>query len=622
MEAKESPRFSDEECAKSTSITPRSEVSKANEEGGKRDIRAEAKALLQSIEDQKAEQKERDEEAARIKKEKEDKTSPAAIVKYEVCTAEQAQELVRLKNEILEKQEALGTEHPTTLDLLDEYAELNYTTRSFDIAEEYFRKAWEGRKRAQISYIVEEREEYGPASSIGKVGNTLQVWAMSIFTSQIRLAKTLEELQNFNESRDLYLSTLSGVEHIIQGGVYYDPNSPQIDERLEPIIDGLAIVCHQIGHKNKKYNEALTFYERLQELNITLFGHTDTKTLSCVNRLAMVLRDMNRLSEAEAICVESLGTCTEILGPDHPTTQLSVEIVAFIRHSQGKSQEAEDMFRLALACNERVFGTAHPTTLATVVKIAVLLSDQELWEESEHMHRRALEGYEQYYGEEHILTVDEVQYVGELMLRAEVIPEAEYLFRRGLKSRKILYPGVIGHPKTFDTAHCLAVLVQKQTKWKHDPLIHKRLTETEELYKFALEGRTHHFGEYGDVSIDTSAALADFLFENDRLLEAEGLWKRVLEVRRKKIGDLCVPTAHAAYSLGIILQIQHRFHRGIEIFQLALKGYEAVYGDKEKNHNDDQEEEEDEDNNWVGEHHMITEARGAYENCLKMNAIT
>ena len=44
---------------------------------------------------------------------------------------------------------------------------------------------------------------------------------------------------------------------------------------------------------------------------------------------------------------------------------------------------------------------------------------------------------------------------------------------------KVLYAG--NHPKTLDSAHCLACLIQKQTKWKHDPLITSRLEETEEL---------------------------------------------------------------------------------------------------------------------------------------------
>ncbi len=548
-----------------------------------------------------------------------------AIVKYEVCSAAQTAELERLYSKIQSLTVELGTEHPRTLDILDEYAQLNFDTRNLETSAVYFRKAWEGRKRAQTSYIIEVRDSFGPASATGAIGNTLKVFTWSIFTSEYKLGKTLLELQQYEEALVLYEEALVGVEHLVQGGVYYDPKDTRQDPRLEPIIDGLAIALHNIGHRNKQYQKALDMYERLLDMNRLNFGEMDPKTLSCINRLAFVLRDMNRLAEAEAICVESLGICTTVLGKDHPTTQLSVEIVAFIRHSQGKSQEAEDMFRLALSCNERKLGLAHPTTLGTVVKIAMLLSDQRLYDESEEMHRRAYAGYMDVYGDEHELSVDQMQYIAELLLRRENIPEAEFFLRKALAGRRKLYPGSL-HPKTMDTVHCLAVLVQKQTKWKHDRLLNIRLQEAEQLYKEALSGRLSAYSEQGDPYIETAAALAEYLFENGRILEAEGLWSRVLKSRRIKFGDLAKDTADAAYALGIILQAQKRFYRAIEIFGIALKAYESLYGNKKTSKQNELEiKDEGTDADQEGhetEHYMIIEARGAYENCLKMNAIT
>ena len=146
------------------------------------------------------------------------------------------------------------------------------------------------------------------------------------------------------------------------------------------------------------------------------------------------------------------------------------------------------------------------------------------------------------------------------------------------------------------------------------------------------------------------------------MLEAETLWARVLRVRRRKFGDESVETAHAAYSLGIILQTQRRFFRGLEVFAIALKGYEACYGltesQKQKRATRKQVQDaklashenasesgkegggggggaglaaaelieelpyEEGEKGWDIEHFMITEARGCYDNCLKMNAIT
>ena len=91
-------------------------------------------------------------ETEEAKKQKE-KEAPA-IVKYEVCSAAQSAELERLKGIIQDLTEELGTEHPRTLDCLNEFAELCFTTKKFEQAELFFRKAWEGRQRALTSYVI------------------------------------------------------------------------------------------------------------------------------------------------------------------------------------------------------------------------------------------------------------------------------------------------------------------------------------------------------------------------------------------------------------------------------------------------------------------------------------
>lgn len=596
-----------------------------------------------------------------FQKKKEDEEDEFHIVKYEVKSAEQAAELDRMIAEIEVMQEDLGTEHPMTLELINEYSELNYTTREFIDAEEWFRKLWEGRQRAQIKYEIALKDEQGPASHLhGYLAETVTIYDIRIFKCQYRLAKTCEELLRFKEAEELYKGALEGLEHVLQTKHHAE---------IIPCVDGYAITLHQLGEA--RYAESLEMYRRLLDLHRKYIGDLDPTTLVVINRMALVLRDMKLLREAEEICVASLDNCTKVMGKDHPITQQCVEIVAFIRHSQGMSEEAEDMFRLSLACNERLLGKGHPTTLRTVVKIAVLLSDQKIWDESEEMHRRALGGFENYYGNDHPETIDEAQYLGELLLRAEEIPEAELMLRRALAGRRRLFTGA-AHPKTMDSAHCLAVLIQKQTKWKHDPAITRRVKEAEELYKEALIGRDAALGPDHEDSIETARCLATFLFEEDRVLEAENLCKRVVESRKSKFGVKHLQTAKAAYALGIILQQSRKFYRGIEAFRTAIVGFEHEYEpdkerkDKERNQrkavkegerkqrakemlaklreaegkNGEEKDEgklshaeeeyldelglgefSDDDSDDEDTHPTLADCRASYENCLKMNAI-
>ena len=78
---------------------------------------------------------------AEVRQKKEQEKAEFDIVKYEVKSKEQAAELERLIVDIEDKIEEFGSEHPTTLDVINTFAELSYTTREFVDAEEWFRKA-------------------------------------------------------------------------------------------------------------------------------------------------------------------------------------------------------------------------------------------------------------------------------------------------------------------------------------------------------------------------------------------------------------------------------------------------------------------------------------------------
>jgi len=278
----------------------------------------------------------------------------------------------------------------------------------------------------------------------------------------------------------------------------------------------------------------------------------------------------------------------------------------------GLSEEAEDMFRLALACNERKLGVGHPATVSIVSKIGVLLSDQGDWEQSEVFHRRALEACLANFGRQHPKTLDEAHFLGVLVLRREEIVEAEELLRWAYGGREALYPGLL-HPSTMDSAHHLALLVQRQAQWRYDPLCPARLEETERLLRTALQGRdaAPSIGPEHDDAVETAMRLAIFLFDEHRVLEAEGLWRRVYVARRRVKGVAALETADAAYNLAIILQQRKRFAEAAEVMRVAVGGFEAAYG-RQGPRPDWVTEEED------VEHPTLEDARKVLGNCESM----
>ena len=254
---------------------------------------------------------------AEVRQKKEQEKAEFDIVKYEVKSKEQAAELERLIVDIEDKIEEFGSEHPTTLDVINTFAELSYTTREFVDAEEWFRKAWEGRVRAQTKYEISLKDEPGPASAInGYLGDTYKIYDLRIFQTQHRLAKSLEELLQYKEAEEMYKESLAGLEHVLETVEH---------EELIPCIDGYAIALHQQGEK--RYPDSLAMYRRLLSLQQKFNGDLEPSTLQVVNRLATVLRDMGLLEEAEQLAMSSVENCTKVMGKDHPVTQQCIEIV-------------------------------------------------------------------------------------------------------------------------------------------------------------------------------------------------------------------------------------------------------------------------------------------------------
>lgn len=252
--------------------------------------------------------------------------------------------------------------------------------------------------------------------------------------------------------------------------------------------------------------------------------------------------------------------------------------------------------------------------MSIVSKIGVLLSDQGDYEQSEVFHRRALTDCIANYGREHGKTLDEAHFLGVLVLRREEVEEAEDLLRWAFTGRQALYGGpTVLHPATMNSAHYLALLVQRQSLWRYDPRYAARLQETEFLLRLALRGRdaAPSLGPMHNDSIETAMRLAIFLFDEMRIVEAENLWGRVWEARIRTLGARHKDTAEAAYNLGIILQQRRMFPQAVKAFRAAVDGYTAVYGRSEPRPA------------WMSEeedvaHPILEDAIRVLENCEKM----
>ena len=73
-----------------------------------------------------------------------------------------------------------------------------------------------------------------------------------------------------------------------------------------------------------------------------------------LNRQAVQLINLGKYSEAFAIAEHALSLAEKRLGPDHPSTLISVNNLGFLYQAQGSCREAEPLYRRAQSHTERL----------------------------------------------------------------------------------------------------------------------------------------------------------------------------------------------------------------------------------------------------------------------------
>src|SRR5271165_1887548 len=86
---------------------------------------------------------------------------------------------------------------------------------------------------------------------------------------------------------------------------------------------------------------------------------------TAINNLALLLRDTNRLAEAEPLFRRALAIDEKIFGPEHPDVATSLNNLGELYQAQGQYAKAEPLFQRALAIREKVLGPQPQRSSAT-----------------------------------------------------------------------------------------------------------------------------------------------------------------------------------------------------------------------------------------------------------------
>lgn len=116
---------------------------------------------------------------------------------------------------------------------------------------------------------------------------------------------------------------------------------------------------------------------------------------------AIVLSDLERFDESEALLRELIAWRSELDGNDHPRTLRLQNSLAVTLLQARRYAEAEPVLRVAVEGFKRSFGPEHSSTLGAVSNLGGALRQQGKVEASGPFYRRAMEGLAASLGEEH-----------------------------------------------------------------------------------------------------------------------------------------------------------------------------------------------------------------------------
>ena len=246
-----------------------------------------------------------------------------------------------------------------------------------------------------------------------------------------------------------------------------------------------------------------------------------------LNNLALLLRNTNRLEEAEPLMRGALAIDEAAYGPDHPNVAIRLSNLAALLLDTNRLEEAEPLMRRALAIDEAAYGPDHPKFAIRINNLAQLLQETNRLTEAEPLMRRALSIDEAAFGSDHPSVARDLNNLAQLLKAINQLKEAEPLMRRVLGIDEAAFGP--DHPDVAVDLNNLAQLLQDTNK----------LAEAEPLMRRALAIDEAAYGpDHPKVAIRLNN-LAALLEDTNRLAEAIPLYHR-----SKAIFDASLPQGH------------------------------------------------------------------------------
>lgn len=274
-----------------------------------------------------------------------------------------------------------------------------------------------------------------------------------------------------------------------------------------------------------------------------------------------VYDNLGQIPEAKILVTRAAELQRKVLGPGHPDTLKSMDMIGKILMEQGHYSDAERQARETLAVRSRVLGAEHPDTVHSISRVAMALSWQARHAEAEKMGREALAIARRVLGPEHPKTLLLTNNLVSILWTEgdeRLYPEAESLQREALEIEgRVLGPE---HPDTLNGMMSLGVILRRRGQY----------VEAEMIYRDTLAIQTRVLGAEHPDTLVLRDRLATSLAKQHRFDEAAGLYREIHTIQQRIWGPDHPYTASSTYNLACLAAVQGNREQALSLLGEAL----------------------------------------------------
>jgi serine/threonine protein kinase/tetratricopeptide (TPR) repeat protein len=289
------------------------------------------------------------------------------------------------------RRQALGSEHPDTLDSIDEATLLLRSQGRYTESEPL-----------QDEVVATRRRVLGDEDP-------------KTLTSINNKGLLLRRLGRLDDAEALYREALEKRSRILG-----EDHSDTLNS-----LNNLAVLLGSRGNSA----DAETFARRSLDGRRRTLGVDHPDTLTSMANLGVYIERQGRLGEAEALYREALERRRRVHGESHPRTLESIQLLGNNLYRQKRLAEAEPLFRESLEASRRIHGNLHPATARAAGSLGPLLIALGRPEEGEPLIRESYEIDRVVWGDRHEYTLISLSNLGHALVTLERYREAIDLLR-------------------------------------------------------------------------------------------------------------------------------------------------------------------------------------------------